>query len=123
MGKVFMVIKSHSSNYSDPIVVRKGEQVMVGEIYNGAENWPDWRFCSKINESQKGWIPEQLLSIGDNNDGTVKEDYSAKELSVEAGQKVTVREKLNGWMWCQTPDGDEGWIPVENLEEQTDAYR
>lgn len=111
----YLVIKKHKSNYPNPINVRKGEKVLVGKEYEGEEDWVNWRYCYKTDKSQEGWIPEQLLNISSQH-GVLKEDYTAKELTINKGKKVEGINELNGWVWCRDSQGREGWIPKLNLK-------
>ena len=44
--------------------------------------------------------------------------YTARELSVEEGQKVRVQKTLNGWAWCRVESSnEEGWVPLVNLSQ------
>jgi hypothetical protein len=38
-------------------------------------------------------------------------DYTARELSVQAGADVINGEAINGWVWVTDADGHAGWIP------------
>ncbi|MEE8631857.1 MAG: SH3 domain-containing protein, partial [Candidatus Bathyarchaeia archaeon] len=48
------------------------------------------------------------------------QDYNARELTVDEGQEVIVLNEESGWAWVRTPLGDEGWIPLENLQDLKD---
>ena len=48
----------------------------------------------------------------------VKENYSAKELNVNEGEKVMKIKELDGWIWVKRElNNDEGWLPLEILKE------
>lgn len=91
----YLVIKEHESDYPDPITLEKGEKVLVGRRYEGKEDWENWRYCYKLDRSQEGWVPEQLISVSGQS-GVVKEDYTAKELTIDAGEKLEGVRELNG---------------------------
>lgn len=111
----YIVIESYQSNYPYPIIIKKGMKVIVGDKYNGEENWDNWRYCSTLDNETQGWVPEQLLVI-ENEYGILLEDYTAKELNVEKGEIVKGIKELNGWLWCiRLLDKDEGWLPKEKL--------
>jgi len=116
---LYMVIRSYESSSPDPIVLRKGERVILGQTYEGEENWPHWVFCSKPDRSQGGWVPEQIISRGI-EDGVIKENYSAKELTMAENEVVQGLKELNGWVWCKRLNNHEiGWFPKDNLKELT----
>lgn len=106
----YKVIEKHISNYPNPITLKKGEKVLVGKKYQGSEFWPNWIYCFKLDKSQEGWVPEQILE----ND-IVKEDYTANELNVKEEDIVFGIRELNGWIFCKDHLGNEGWVPKENL--------
>ena len=112
---IYKVIKAHKSNYPNPITIKKGTKLRIGDKYNGPENWQNWWYCYTLDNETEGWVPEQLLSI-ENEIGIILEDYTAKELNVEMGEVVKGIKELNGWLWCvKITDKDEGWLPKEKL--------
>ncbi|MTI49881.1 MAG: ligand-binding protein SH3 [Firmicutes bacterium] len=111
----YLVIKEHKSNYPKPITLEKGERILIGEKYEGEKEWVNWRYCYKLDKSQEGWVPEQLINIS-NQYGILKENYTAKELTIKTGEKVKGITELNGWIWCKDENGREGWIPKLNLK-------
>ena len=114
-SRVYVVVKEYKSNYPDPIILRKGEKVRLGEAYDGPEDWPGWLFCYKPDASHGGWVPEQLI-IKDGTYGLLKENYSAAELDVVTGERLRAVNELNGWVWCIDEAGAEGWVPKNCLE-------
>jgi len=111
----YLVIKGHKSNYPNPISLRKDEKIIVGKKYAGKEGWENWIYCYKIDESQEGWVPEQIIKFSSKY-GIIKENYTAKELTIKAGKKLKGNYELNGWVWCKDTEGREGWIPRMNLK-------
>lgn len=112
----YEVVKEHRSNYPQPITLVKGDSVIVGERYAGVEGWNNWVFCTKLDHSAQGWVPEQLLQR-DGELGVLTADYTAKELNVDIGDEVVSSKELNGWMWCEKlGDHATGWVPKENLK-------
>lgn len=111
----YVVIKEHRTNYPDPIMLTKGQEIAVGEKYDGPEDWDNWFFCKTSNQ-KKGWVPGQLIEMRGTT-GVEKEDYNAKELNVDEQEFVIGSKETNGWIWCiRTLDSDEGWLPKENLK-------
>ena len=39
------------------------------------------------------------------------------ELTIDEGQEVIVLEEESGWAWVRTTLGEEGWIPLENMQD------
>ena len=65
--------------------------------------------------------PETLVNNNtkmENQKCIVKENYSAKELNVNEGEKVMKIKELDGWIWVKRElNTDEGWLPLEILKE------
>lgn len=111
----YIVMKSHVSNYPDPICLDEGDFVSIGEKYKGPENWDGWVYCSEEKYKRKGWVPEQIISKRTDGSGAIIRRYTAKELNVSSGEILIGLEELNGWLWCEKIDGEVGWVPKENL--------
>jgi len=110
----YVVTEAHATEYPDPIAVRQGEKVIV-EIEHDDE-WPNWFFCKKLDGSNGGWIPEQIIRKQKTH-GLITEDYSARELSVRKERTVNGFRELNGWVWCECESAHEtGWVPLKNLK-------
>lgn len=112
----YIVIENHRTEFPDPIALKKGEIVIIwGEK---SLNWSKWTFCTKMDGSNKGWVPEQIIKL-ENNCGIITEDYSAKELNIDRGTIVELIKRLNGWIWVKNTITDEiGWIPECKAEEE-----
>lgn len=111
----FRIIKQYISPYTNPIRLETGETVILGDK-EAEEKWKGWIWAkSKTNE---GWIPVQIVEFSeDGKTGIIKENYSAKELNVEAGDEIIKIRSLNGWTWSEKlKDQEEGWIPDEIIE-------
>ncbi|MFD1019577.1 SH3 domain-containing protein [Thalassobacillus hwangdonensis] len=107
------ITDNYRTNYPNPITLTKGQSVIVGEKYEGEEDWDHWIFCYTVDESSGGWVQEQLIERSGGT-GTILEDYTAKELNVDAGDRVLQLKELNGWYWVRhAANSEEGWIPKE----------
>lgn len=114
MNKYWTVKTKHTSNFLDPLFVNKNEAIRIGREDS---EYPGWFFCKVKASDKEGWVPDQLIERdGDGHTGTVNADYSARELNVEAGDKVESNRELNGWAWCVTEEGTAGWLPLDKLE-------
>jgi hypothetical protein len=47
-----------------------------------------------------------------------REDYTARELSVQPEDILMVDKILNGWAWARRSDGETGWVPMRHLQPQ-----
>lgn len=114
--KIYIVTKQHTSNYPIPIKVCKGETINVGKTYEGHEDWNNWVYCYNKERQLEGWVPQQIIHIHDNQ-GLILEDYIAKELDVNIGERILKIKELNGWLWVKRIiNSEEGWIPKDSVE-------
>jgi hypothetical protein len=104
------VILPYRAQYPDPIVIRRGETVALGQR---DDEFPGWIWCTAA-DGRSGWVPEHFLSIEGTRGQTLR-DYSAVELDVAEGMLVTVREEILGWALVETDRGS-GWVPLSHLE-------
>ncbi len=96
---------------SDPLILRAGEGVTLGQHDT---EWPGWIWC--INDAGKsGWVPEQYIEAH-GSEGVARYDYTAVELAVNVGDELLVGQRLKGWAWCTNASGQSGWVPERNLE-------
>ncbi|HEB2432041.1 TPA: hypothetical protein RY883_001417 [Bacillus cereus] len=52
----YIVIKSHVSNYPNPIRLEEREVVKMIESYVGPEDWENWMFYHEEKYNRKGWV-------------------------------------------------------------------
>ncbi|WP_459502316.1 SH3 domain-containing protein [Bacillus sp. C1] len=114
----YIAVKSHVSNYSNPISLERGDKVLVGSTYDGPEEWNHWVYCKEVRDKREGWVPEQLIRRNTVSEGVMIEKYTAKELNIGIGDILIGSKELNGWIWCEKVNtGEEGWIPKQNVEQ------
>ncbi|UOE95855.1 SH3 domain-containing protein [Alkalihalobacillus sp. LMS39] len=113
---MFKVMKQHKSSYPNPIQLSKNQAVIAGEKYSGNESWERWVYCFTLDKKLEGWVPEQIIKkVG--KEALIIEDYIAKELNVEVGERIIKRKELNGWLWVKNVETEEeGWVPQENVK-------
>jgi uncharacterized protein YgiM (DUF1202 family) len=106
--RVGRVIRDYDSPYSEPIIMRAGEKVSVGERES---EWEGWIWCTAAKEKSR-WVPESYVQrCGDV--ATLLRDYEATELSVRAGDEVLLGQEVAGWVWCTNERGHGGWVPAD----------
>ncbi len=111
----YQVIKMHRNEFPNPIIISKGDRLIIGEKSDEHEAWDDWCFC-ETQDQIKGWVPKQVIKWVSDSEGEALENYCAKEMDVNDGEILIGAKILNGWVWCQNPSSkEEGWVPVENL--------
>lgn len=112
----YVVIRSHRSEFPHPIRLKAGDTFLVGERHDGPESWADWFLCSAFGQ-EPGWVPRQAISLQHDGLGVATMDYTALEMDVAVGETVKAGRKLNGWIWCSSPEEDrQGWVPEQNLQ-------
>jgi len=115
----FTAIRSHEIPERDPLRVRPGEVVSVGERDT---QWPEFVFVTASNGT--GWVPARHLSAA-SGAATVLVAYDTTELSVSVGDVLTVveRDDESGWWWCRSSEGNEGWVPTDVLQPKEGRVR
>ena len=104
------VVRSYRAQYPDPISVRTGEIVQLGQRDT---EFPGWIWTT-ASSGKSGWMPEQLLSI-EGDTGVARSDYTAIEATVTEGEIVHILQELLGWAWVETSSGARGWVPQTHL--------
>ena len=103
------VTKDYRSAYPEPPKAKAGD--MLRPTPKDSE-WPGWIWCTS-EDGNSGWLPESYVDISDNN-CTMRRDYDATELTISAGDRLTVMEEESGWLFCRDENGNRGWVPKEN---------
>lgn len=116
----YVVIKNHVVNEANLIKLKENDRVLRLEEYIGNPVWQNWVYCIAKDTLKEGWIPRAYLKdMGD--ESTLLEDYSSRELDVSTGDIVSVKKTVNNWAYCiHEHNGEEGWVPLENLESIND---
>ncbi len=108
--KTAVVITEYTTPYNDPIVLHKDEPVTTGKT---DDEWPGWIWCTSI-ENKSGWVPETVISHNSDQPRAVR-DYTARELNVRVGERLTILDEESGWYWCCTKSDQLGWVPAKNV--------
>lgn len=109
----FRVLQAWKASYADPIIVRAGD---VLTLTGRTDLWEGHLWLWARNAAgREGWVPDRLVDQ-DGETARAAFDYSAQELTCEAGSILSGTWHLNGWVWCRRADGAEGWVPEKQLE-------
>ena len=115
--KILKVTKNHKSEFHVTLIAAKGE-VVRGE--KRKTEYEGWLWCQN-NAGVDAWVPETYLEkLSDSGQFQFLKDYNSRELTVNEGQEVIVLDEDSGWAWARTALGEEGWIPLENLQDLAD---
>ncbi|MFP2767898.1 SH3 domain-containing protein [Oceanisphaera sp. KMM 10153] len=108
-----VVIEEHISEYPNPIYLKQGEKVSLGEM---DDEFPDWIFVTTESDMQ-GWAPIQYIDkLPCNSKGVFLHDYDASELNTVLGEQLLVLFELNSWYRVSRSTGEKGWIPVYTVK-------
>lgn len=105
------VLTAYQTVYHDPLELQPGETVTVGRRDT---QWPGFLWCTNA-AGKGGWVPDSYLDIRGET-GVAIRDYTARELSAEVGEELTLHFEESGWFWCANRRGQSGWIPAEYIE-------
>ncbi|MGI0115870.1 SH3 domain-containing protein [Zooshikella sp. RANM57] len=107
------VIKTHISNYPNPIKFKCGESLLLGEIDTEYPNW----IKVTTTEGNTGWAPLQYISVSSQpGSGVSTADYDANELNTHLGEKLDVIYELNKWFRVKNSQNVVGWVPAHTVE-------
>lgn len=106
------VVADYQQVYPDPIAVRAGERVT---LTGREDNWHASIWVWGIDpRGKEGWLPrDAVVQHGDH--AVARYDFDARELTVSAGEQVTVERAESGWLWCVNGQGRQGWVPATHV--------
>jgi SH3 domain/Variant SH3 domain len=101
----------YETMYSDPLTVSAGEELTLGRR---DDEWPGWIWC--VNRAGKGgWAPERYVEERGEGSGVARQDYTAAELPLRAGDTLTLHAEESGWYWATNAAGRSGWVPRTHI--------
>ena len=105
--------EAHVASYPDAIAVAAGDSlVLTGQ----SEDWDGWRWLwARGPDGREGWVPDDLAGTGPDGVTRARRAFDAMELTVAAGETVTVLERTHGWVRLRNAEGAEGWAPERCL--------
>jgi SH3-like domain-containing protein len=111
-SKQVVVIADNEPTYPDPIQVKQGDILIVGEEdpeYRG------WIWCEN-QDGKCGWVPGDCIETT-GSVSKAKYNYSAVELGAVSGEHLLVIDEKNGWALCSKDNGQLGWLPLSKVTE------
>jgi hypothetical protein len=113
MTNPLVVIEDNDPTYSDPIQVKRGELLMVGQEDS---EYPGWIWCEN-QQGKSGWVPDDCIE-NDETGSRAKYDYSAVELRARVGERLVLIESKYGWVLCANSEGHRGWLPLTKVRNE-----
>ncbi|MBU1937484.1 SH3 domain-containing protein [bacterium] len=106
------VITAYDSAYPEPLIFRKGEELVITDKESP---WAGWIWCmNRSGESR--WVPENYVNRKGKT-GTMRCDYDATELTANIGEELIIEKEESCWLWCTNKKKQRGWIPAECVED------
>jgi hypothetical protein len=103
----YRAIKPWAVHYPDPIRGAAGDRLTLGRR---DDEYPGWVWATAA-DGRAGWVPESWLRVG-GDVGVLLRDYTAAELALAPGDRVTGELVEGGWLWATAVDGQVGWVPL-----------
>ena len=114
LGSTFQVrvIEDYQTPYPDPIQVKAGDEVTVDR--NKKTDILGWVWCTN-QAGKSGWVPKAYIDLR-GNAAKMRCDYTAIELTIHFGEILTVYKMESSFYWAANPAGQQGWVPMANVE-------
>ena len=78
LGKICKVIKAYQSAYPDPLIIKSGQRLTVGEKES---EWAGWAWCARTPTARAAGCRQAYLEIDDGGRRRSRlRDYDATEL-------------------------------------------
>ncbi len=120
MERLGRVREAYGAAYAEPVAVRAGEELVVGAREDQWQGNPAWTWVWVTDPcGRQGWAPASVIAR-EGESAVAARDYDARELSVGAGEQVTVSEEESGWLWCANDRGESGWVPATHVAFEAD---
>jgi uncharacterized protein YgiM (DUF1202 family) len=109
-GDEWTVRTPHVASFDVALAFAAGDVLTVEDRDT---EWDGWLWC-RDQAGVVGWTPAAYLAR-DGARGVALRDYDARELTVVAGETLTVHYEESGWAWCTRKSGESGWAPARCL--------
>ena len=111
MTNLMIVIEDNDPTYADPIQVKQGDRLIVGEEDS---EYPGWLWCEN-QYGKAGWVPEDCIDTT-GTESCAKYEYSAREMRARLGERLLPIDTKYGWVLCSNSAGEKGWLPVTKVQ-------
>ncbi len=114
-----VVLHDYVAQYPNPITAVAGALVRVEK---DDPDFPGWWWCV-ANDGRAGWVHAEFLMPPPAPGGSarLRADYTARELTVQQGTRLTVLDERGGWLYVVAPDGAIGWVPGSHVRRDDTA--
>ena len=109
-----MIREAYAAQYRDPTTLRHGDTV---QVQRADAEFTEWLWCRGPDEKE-GWVHRSFLSQTSGRVVAIS-DYSAKELTVAAGERGRMIRILDGWAFIELDGSRVGWVPKRILDTST----
>ena len=106
------VVADYQAPYADPIQAKAGDEVVID--FEKKTEIRGWVWCTN-SSGKSGWVPTKYLDVMEGR-GKMLCNYNAIELTIHAGERLTVHKEESIFYWVTNQMGQQGWVPVENVE-------
>lgn len=106
------VLRDYDAEFADPIEVTAGEALTPDPSRHDATF--GWIWCDGP-DGRGGFTPEAWIDRNQQPWRIIR-DYTARELSVVAGETIVLYYGESGWAWGRNAAGATGWVPDFILE-------
>jgi uncharacterized protein YgiM (DUF1202 family) len=106
------VVTDYHAQFPDPIRVRSGDVISIDP--GKKTSIAGWVWCTS-QAGKSGWVPDSYLNR-QGTTGRMRCDYDAIELTVNAGEILTVLKMESDFYWVTDRSGRQGWVPVAQVE-------
>jgi len=106
------VIMDYNAPFTDPIRVKAGEILTIDP--SKQTDIPGWIWCSSC-AGKSGWVPEAYVDRQGNN-GIIRCDYNAIELTICTGDILTVHKMESTFYWVADHAGRQGWVSAAHVD-------
>jgi hypothetical protein len=100
------VIADYQAAYPNPLILAAGEAVQTGRR---DPEFPGWVWSTN-RAGQSAWVPENILDLHGET-AVARQGYSSAELTVRAGEQITLLKFERGWFWASNSSNQSGWVP------------
>lgn len=111
---VAVVSAPYERPYADPISLRAGERVLIDAEKTKETDILGWSWCTGPDRRQ-GWVPNSWITH-QSGAAQIVRDYSALELTINVGDRVTLHHSESGFVFVTHEDGSIGWVPDACLQ-------